>query len=273
LAVFGVYILFKRTVLGYEMRAVGFNRDAAETAGINPRKNMALALGLSGGLAGLSGAGEILGYHYRFVANWSAGYGWDGITAAVLGRNNPWGCLLAAIFLGALRAGGNSMSIMAQVPAEMIGVVQGLIVLFVAAPRLIDWLANSGVSYAIWLKKSPKNAIPWLTAAGYGIVGAFYAIGYSVISISIFPLSMMFLLTSIAGLLSFAMTFSRYQTSFAGHFFYVGCWLTAGILVLAYTGSMALALSSLAMCAIGVVVWLLVIALAPKGAGIRGCRP
>jgi len=140
LAVIGVDFLINRTILGYELRAVGQNESAAEYGGIDSKKNMALSLGISGGLAGLAGAEEILGTYGRFTANWSPGLGWDGITVAVLGNNNPWGCLAGAIFFGLLKAGGNTMHQIAHVPIEMVGVIQGLIVLFVAAPRIINWI-------------------------------------------------------------------------------------------------------------------------------------
>ncbi|MHA1908862.1 MAG: ABC transporter permease [Candidatus Thorarchaeota archaeon] len=140
LAVVAVDFLINRTILGYELRAVGQNEEAAEYGGINSKRNMALALGISGGLAGLAGAEEIMGTYGRFTANWSPGLGWDGITVAVLGHNNPWGCLAGAIFFGALKAGGNTMHQIAHVPIEMVGVIQGLIVLFIAAPRIISWI-------------------------------------------------------------------------------------------------------------------------------------
>ncbi|MHA3963276.1 MAG: ABC transporter permease [Candidatus Thorarchaeota archaeon SMTZ1-45] len=170
LAVIGVDYLINRTVLGYEMRAVGQNPTAAETAGVNPKKNIALALGIAGALAGLGGSGEILGYHHLFQDNWSTGLGWDGITVAVLGNNNPWGVLAGAIFFGALRAGGIQMQRIAGVPLEMVRVIQGLIVLFVAAPRAIDWLSKRGVDYAIWLKRDRVPALVHLCTSG--IAGA-----------------------------------------------------------------------------------------------------
>jgi hypothetical protein len=148
------------------MRAVGQNPDAAETAGINPKKNIALALGIAGALAGFGGAGEILGYHHLFQDNWSTGLGWDGITVAVLGNNNPWGVLAGAIFFGALRTGGLQMQRIAGVPLEMVRVIQGLIVLFVAAPRAIDWLAERGSDYATWLKKDVHPALTHLLITG-----------------------------------------------------------------------------------------------------------
>lgn len=174
-----VNFFINRTVMGYEMRAVGLNEDAARTAGINAKKNMALALGLSGGLAGLAGSMEIQGYYHRFYDGWSAGLGFDGITVAVLGRNNPWGVLGGALFFGALKAGGLFMQTNAGTPSEMVTVIQGLVVLFVAAPRLVDWLSENGIGYAQWIKESPKSGILSMFSLGYGILGAF--IGLTVI--------------------------------------------------------------------------------------------
>ncbi|MFW9963202.1 MAG: hypothetical protein ACFFCX_06550, partial [Candidatus Sifarchaeia archaeon] len=107
-----------------------------------------------------------LGYHHLFQDNWSTGLGWDGITVAVLGNNNPWGVLAGAIFFGALRAGGIQMQRIAGVPLEMVRVIQGLIVLFVAAPKAIDWLSKRGVDYAIWLKRDRVPAFIHLFTTG-----------------------------------------------------------------------------------------------------------
>lgn len=170
-----VDFFINRTVMGYEMRAVGQNEAAATTAGINSKRNMALALGLSGGLAGLAGAEEVLGYYHRFYDQWSGGIGFDGITVAVLGRNNPWGVLGGSLFFGALKAGGGYMQTNAGVPSEMVGVIQGLVVLFVAAPRLVEWLAKRGIGYAQWVVKKPKQGIPSIFALTYGIMTAGFA--------------------------------------------------------------------------------------------------
>lgn len=171
-----VSIFINRTVMGYEMRAVGQNEAAAQTAGINAKKSMALALGLSGGLSGLAGTLEIEGYYHRFYDGWSAGLGFDGITVAVLGRNNPWGVLGGALFFGALKAGGTFMQTNAGVPSEMVQVIQGLVVLFVAAPRLVTWLSKHGVGYASWIKENPKSGTTSLVDFGYGGLVAFLGI-------------------------------------------------------------------------------------------------
>ncbi len=176
-AVIVVAFFLKRTVMGFEMRAVGFNPEAAETAGINPKRNMALALAFSGALSGLAGASEIQGTYYRYIASWSPGLGWDGITVAVLGHNNPWGVLVAAMFFGFLRAGGNEMHQQAGVPLEMVTVIQGLVVLFVAAPRLIEWMANRGVGFAVAIRANPLRNVIYLVGMLYFGFGAVYGLG------------------------------------------------------------------------------------------------
>ena len=171
-AVIGVWILLRNTVLGYEMRAVGKNESAAQAAGINPKKMIVISLFISGCLAGLAGAVEILGYYHRFRDAWSAGLGFDGITVAVLGANNPIGVLLGAIFFGFLRAGAIPMQTLGGVPAEMVDVIQGLVVLFVAAPKIVMWLAKKGIGWAKWLVDDPMDAVPIFIGAIIALIGS-----------------------------------------------------------------------------------------------------
>jgi hypothetical protein len=161
------------------MRAVGKSESAARAAGINPKKMIVISLFLSGCLAGLAGAVEILGYHHRFRDNWSAGLGFDGITVAVLGANNPIGVFFAAIFFGFLRAGGIYMETYGGVPAEMIDVIQGLVVLFVAAPKIVQWLAKKGIGWAKWIVKEPIKTVPIFLGAIMALIGgiAILAVG------------------------------------------------------------------------------------------------
>ncbi len=209
LAVIGVDYLINRTVLGYELRAVGQNEKAAEYAGINSKKNIALALGISGGLAGLAGSEEILGTYGRYTDGWSPGLGFDGITVAVLGNNNPWGCLAGAIFFGALKAGGGRMHQLAHVPIEMVSVIQGLVVLFVAAPRIIDWLADHGIEYAGRMRNEPSVAVPEFLLSVIGLLGFF--LGFILVTtLSAHPiLGFLVLVSVIASLLTFALQWPR----------------------------------------------------------------
>lgn len=137
------YVL-NRTTIGYEVRAIGLNPKAAQNAGIDVKKGIVLALVISGAIAGLGGAGEILGVHRRYIDGFSPGYGWDGLAVALIGGLNPIGAVIAAIFFGALRSGGMVMNRATGVPLDIIIVLQALIVLFVAAPRLIKYFLKKG---------------------------------------------------------------------------------------------------------------------------------
>lgn len=135
--------LFKNTSLGYDIQAVGKNRDAAEYAGIRADGIIILTMALSGAVAGLTGSTIVLGVLHRFITNFSPGYGFTGIAVAVLGRNKPWGVLLAALLFGALEAGGMSMQLFAKIPSDLMTIVQGLVIIFVAAPAFIQLLSKS----------------------------------------------------------------------------------------------------------------------------------
>lgn len=122
-----------RTTRGFETRVVGQNPHAAAYAGMNAKANVLLAMFLAGGMAGLAGACEILGVQLRLYQGFSPGYGFDGIAVALLGRNTPVGIVLAALLFGALQAGGNVMQMLSQVPAAVTGIIQALVIVFVAA--------------------------------------------------------------------------------------------------------------------------------------------
>jgi simple sugar transport system permease protein len=127
-----VWIFLFKTRLGYKLRAVGLNPDAAEYAGISPQRFTVLAMFLSGGLGGLAGAVEVLGVHYRFFENFSPGYGWDAIAVALLGLLHPAGVTAAAFLLGALRSGSVAMQAVAQISKDVVLVLTALIIFFTA---------------------------------------------------------------------------------------------------------------------------------------------
>ncbi len=131
-------LLFKKTSLGYNLQAVGENVAAAECAGINSKKMIIISMTISGAVAGLAGSTMVLGVLHRFITNFSPGYGYTGIAVAVLGRNRPWGVLLSALLFGALEAGGISMQLFAKIPMDLMTIIQGLVILFIAAPSLIQ---------------------------------------------------------------------------------------------------------------------------------------
>lgn len=137
-AVWLVYYVLFRTTLGYEIRAVGQNPEAARYGGISVRRNIVLAMVISGGLAGAAGAVQVLGLQYKFLDIFSfTGYGFDGIAVALLGRNHPLGVLAAACLFGTLARGAILMQSIARIPKEIIGIVQATIVLVVAADEII----------------------------------------------------------------------------------------------------------------------------------------
>jgi general nucleoside transport system permease protein len=132
-----VYVFLWRTRWGYEIRATGASPSAAEYGGISVKKQIVLAMAVSGGLAGMVAINEVLGYRYRYYQGFSPQYGFTGIAVALLGRNHPAGVLLAALFFGGLTRGGLFVDIFTEkVSKELVLILQGLVILFVAAEAL-----------------------------------------------------------------------------------------------------------------------------------------
>jgi simple sugar transport system permease protein len=139
-AAFFVWWLLFRTTIGFELRTVGANPKSARYSGMSVARNIIIAMGLSGALAGLAGTNEVLGLN-RFLAEaFSPGYGFDSIALALLGGSHPLGVVLAAFLFGTLRSGATSMQSLAQVPIDIITVIQALVIFFIAAPEIIRWL-------------------------------------------------------------------------------------------------------------------------------------
>jgi len=128
--------LMERSTLGYRFRAVGLNPSAALSAGINVNRIYILAMALSAGFVGLAGVNQALGRTAGFTPTVDAGIGFDAITVALLGGSTAGGVFLAGLLFGAMKAGGPAMQV-ADVPPELLGVVQGVIVLLIAAPPLV----------------------------------------------------------------------------------------------------------------------------------------
>ncbi len=135
-----VYWLLFKTTIGFEIRAVGANPDAARYAGINITRNFILAMVFSGALAGLAGASQVLGTDHWVGQGFSAGYGFDAIALALLGKSHPLGVVLAALLFGTLRSGATRMQSIAGIPIDIISIIQALVIIFVAAPAIIRWL-------------------------------------------------------------------------------------------------------------------------------------
>jgi simple sugar transport system permease protein len=139
---FVVWWILKRTTLGYSVRAVGYNPSAAQNGGISIGITTVWALCISGALAGLAGASEVLGVQHRMFDEVSAGsgFGFTGIAVALLAKNHPIAVIFAAILFGALSAGSSMMQLVASVPDKIITIVQALIIFFVGAETIITWL-------------------------------------------------------------------------------------------------------------------------------------
>jgi ABC-type uncharacterized transport system permease subunit len=131
-----VYIFLWRTTIGYRIRAVGLNPDAARFSGINVPFYQALSLTLAGGLAGIAGTIEVIGVQHRLLEGITSGYGFSGIVAALFGGLHPLGAIPASILFGALLVGGDKMQRAIQVPNSLIGAILGLVVLFVVGSSL-----------------------------------------------------------------------------------------------------------------------------------------
>jgi ABC-type uncharacterized transport system permease subunit len=138
-AALAVAWLLSRTTTGFQFRTVGASPSAARTAGINVERSWIVVMLLAGGLAGLSAATVIQGTNTQLTFNSYGTYGPDGITVALLGRAKPIGVVLAGLLFGALHVGGTYVeaATLGQVPADIVEVLEGLIVLFVAAPALV----------------------------------------------------------------------------------------------------------------------------------------
>ena len=136
-----VYIFLWRTKWGYEIRATGSNPSAAEYGGISIRKQIVLAMAVSGALAGMVAINEVLGYRYRYYDGFSDNYGFTGIAVALLGRNHPVGVILAALLFAVLQHGGIYVDGFSEhVTKDIVQVLQGIIILFVAAEAFFRWL-------------------------------------------------------------------------------------------------------------------------------------
>jgi ABC-type uncharacterized transport system permease subunit len=141
-AAVGVWWLLWKTTLGFEMRAVGANPNAARYAGVNITNNIILVMAISGGLAGLAGTVEVLGVSICrcLPLFFSSGYGFDSIAIALLANNNPFGILAASFLFGAMRNGADLMELDSGVSKYVISVIQAMVLLFAAAPAVVRWM-------------------------------------------------------------------------------------------------------------------------------------
>jgi len=141
-----VYWLLFKTIWGFNLRSVGANLFAARYAGINVTRYIILAMSLSGALAGMAGANEVMGLNHNLAMAFSSGYGFDSIALALLGNNHPLGVVLAALLFGTLRNGATRMQVVAQIPIDIISILQAVILMFIAAPAIIRTIYRLRVS-------------------------------------------------------------------------------------------------------------------------------
>jgi general nucleoside transport system permease protein len=144
-----LYWILWKTPLGFEIRTVGLNPSAARYAGINVARITVIAMSVSGLLAGMAGALEVMGnpnYSYQYSDSLGTGYGFNSIAIALLAKNNPLAAIPAALLFAALQSGARQMQFDTvgangtQLPGDLISMIQALVIIFVAAEQVLRWL-------------------------------------------------------------------------------------------------------------------------------------
>jgi simple sugar transport system permease protein len=140
LAVIAVWVLMRRTPFGYEIRMIGANEKFAQYGGINTRRVIMLAFAIGGAVAAIGGVHLAMGVHNRLILGISAGLGFEGIVVAMLARNNPLLVPITGLFYSYLRVGGDIMERTASVGAEIVQVIQAVIILLITAQFVIEYV-------------------------------------------------------------------------------------------------------------------------------------
>ena len=154
LAAIVVWYILKKTTLGYELRAVGFNEKAAEYGGIDINKSIVKSMGIAGILAGLAGAITVLGVSGDIgIMAAQEGYGFDGMAVALIAGNNPLGTIPAALLYAGLTYGGGKLTTIGTY-SEVVNIIIGIMILFIAMPKLLDMIK---FFFTKWSKKDGKN--------------------------------------------------------------------------------------------------------------------
>lgn len=147
-----VYFIIEKTTLGYELKAVGYNKHAAEYAGINVNRSILTSLSISGALGGIAGALLLLGMGGRIsIFTSQEGYGFAGIVVALIGVTNPFGVFVAGLFYGAMTYGGSKLNLVGA-PTQVVNIIMGTIVFFIAISTIFSYLGN------LKLKKTAASA-------------------------------------------------------------------------------------------------------------------
>ncbi len=139
IAVIVIWLLLKKTSFGFKLKAVGSSIEAARYSGINVNKKMTQSMMIAGGLSGLAGATHVMGVS-KNIAILAAheGYGFDGIAVSLIGSNSPFGALIAGLFLGTLKYSGQKIQSALEAPSEVISIMIGAIIFFIAIPVIFD---------------------------------------------------------------------------------------------------------------------------------------
>ena len=152
------WLLFK-TTWGMNLRTVGTNPRAAKYAGLDTGKSIMLAMTLSGALAGMAGAVQVLAVNHSMALGLSSGYGFDSIALALIGNNHPLGVVLSSLLFGTLRNGATRMMVVSAIPIDIVDVIQAIILMFVAAPAIIR---------SIYRLRKPKQEEQQVFLSGWG---------------------------------------------------------------------------------------------------------
>lgn len=160
IAVFVVmYFVMNKSKLGYEITAIGKNPEFAEATGMKVHQKIIIMMIISGALSGLAGAGYMMSEQFKYTLSFSGnpGLGWDGMLIALLGGHSPIGVLIAAIFYAALKTGADHINLYSTVPKEIVSVLQGLIILFLAV-KFVDEHTDARKKLSKLFKKSKPVA-------------------------------------------------------------------------------------------------------------------
>jgi len=149
-----IQVILNRTKFGFEGQVTGYNLRAARTAGIHVSKIYLSTFAISGAVAALGGAAMALGVNYRFLDGFSANYGFGGISVAALAAYSPAGVILSSFLIGLLKAGAITLNRTTNIPIEFVSVIQVMVIIFVAAPKLIRSIVDKP---AAGLKKLVKK--------------------------------------------------------------------------------------------------------------------
>lgn len=151
-----IYLLLWKTSYGYKMRAAGASSRAAKYGGINVTWYLVIAMVISGAFAGMAGAIEIAGVHRRAIEGITGGYGFSGIVVALFGGLHPAGIIPASFFFGLLIVGADMTQRMVGVPANMVNVLQGIIILVIVATKMV--LADPYLMEKVWRKVQKRSS-------------------------------------------------------------------------------------------------------------------